>query len=111
MARNQDTANPVPHGEARAGHGPKAHADPVRTTMMILDALQQELTPLFRRLSEIEQRIARYDRVFEQLFQEEADRRLKGKDGHHAVAELGTIGALEQLKWRLQKEAAEPREA
>ena len=78
---------------------------------MIIEAVSQEIHPLYRRVYELEQKLSRYESAFERMFQEELDRRTKPHLNHGSNAMTAEVGALQQLRWRLEKEQAAKRES
>jgi len=74
---------------------------PEMTLKQVVAALDEELGSMRRRLYETEERIARYDRIFETAFREEAERRL-----HISPAPtLGGMGCCEAPLSRLKRTA------
>lgn len=90
--------------------------DPLRTieTGLILEviaAYQEENSLLWNELRRVESRVARYDRVFEQMFKEEAEQRLRvgEKDRYNAAEMQIRRSPLQAIRDRLEKFAAEER--
>lgn len=73
------------------------------THLQMVEAFQTDLGYLRTRVSELENRVRRYDRLFETFFKEELDRRINGKEnlfGEDCRNAVEEVGALEKLKWQ-----------
>lgn len=69
----------------------------------LLSALQQELRFTNERIRHLEQRQARFDRIFESAFRDEAQRRLGITSATDEMsAKVCQMGPLAELEWRMK---------
>jgi hypothetical protein len=69
----------------------------------VLEACQKEFQAVFSELGSMRNTVRRFERVFEQLFREEAEQRL-GLGGSALAGEGACrVSELERLQWRSQK--------
>ena len=69
----------------------------------VIEAVANDINYLRNELSSVSLKVRKYEKIFEQAFKQEAEERLglsKDKLGDQCSA----IGALEQLKWRMNKQ-------
>ena len=69
------------------------------TIKELLEAMMENDKQINRRFFELEQRIAKYDRIFESIFRQEAEQRL-GTKQDYAADQWSAISPLDKLKHR-----------
>ena len=69
----------------------------------VIEAVANDINYLRNELSSVSSKVRKYERIFEQAFKQEAEERL-GLSKDKLCDQCSAIGALEQLKWRMNKQ-------
>ena len=69
----------------------------------VIEAVANEINQLRNELSSVSLKVRKYERIFEQAFKQEAEERL-GLSKDKLCDQCSAIGALEHLKWRMNKQ-------
>ena len=70
----------------------------------VIEAVANDINYLRNELSSVSLKVRKYEKIFEQAFKQEAEERLGLSQDKLGYGQCAQVGALEQLKWRMNKQ-------
>ena len=108
--RTKETSAPPGIGRERLAELPIDGGAALEIAIGIIDGCQQHLRRQDQRIREVEARLARYDRAFERMFADEAEKRLNLKGNDRERGEMALeVPQLERLRMDLERRLGQER--